>query len=252
MNSSAPAPPIPAPAAIETDARAWCAPLVRAAGDALRALYLYGSALRPGFDPEKSDVNVLLVVKDASFATLDALARALPETASTGRRYTPLVLPEDTLRRSPDVFPLDFLDLLELRALLHGEDVFAGVRVGLANMRHQCEYELRSKLIGTRQAYLASRGAAGAAHAILARAAGGSAALYRHLLALRGVANPETREQLASAVAQTYGVDAAGLEAPFAERAATGDDDARARARLERYVVALERLTVAVDDLPTT
>ncbi len=252
MNAPSPAPPIAAPAGVESEARAWAAPLVRAAGDGLRALYVYGSALRPGFDPTKSDINLLVIVRDASFATLDALAKALPEVGSKARRFTPLVLSEDTLVRSHDVFPLDFLDLLERRALLQGDDVLANVRVGLSNLRHQCEYELRSKLIGARQAYLGARGEVGTSRGLLVRAAGGSATLYRHLLTLRGAPHPETREELARAVATAYGVDVAGLEAPFAERAETKDDDARARTRFAAYLSALERLIVAVDDLPAS
>jgi hypothetical protein len=250
MNAPAPAPPVTAPADVEQDARAWAEPLVRAAGDRLRALYVYGSALRPGYDRAKSDVNLLLVVRDDSFATLDDLAQALPDDGGKPSRFTPLVLSEETLRRSQDVFPLDYLDLLARRALLAGEDVFAGIRVSLANLRHQCEYELRSKLVGTRQAYLASHGAPTAARVLLVRAAGGSAALYRHLLTLRDAPHPETRDALGRAVAAAYGVDAAGLEAPFVERAETREDTARAKTRLAAYLEALERLIVAVDELP--
>ena len=90
------------------------------------------------------------------------------------------------------------------------------------------------------------------AHGLLARAAGGSATLYRHLLTLRGAEHPEGREALARAVAAAYGVDASGLAAPFAERAETTDDEARSRARFAAYLDALERLIVAVDELPTT
>ena len=52
--------------------------------------------------------------------------------------------------------------------------------------------------------------------------------------------------------AAAYGVDASGLAAPFAERAETTDDEARSRARFAAYLDALERLIVAVDELPTT
>ena len=149
MNSPTAAAPVSAPVTIEANARAWAAPLLETVGSGLRALYVYGSALRPGFDPEKSDVNLLLVGRDTSFASIDALAKALraPRSAPGGTpgsvptRFTPLVLSEETLRRSPDVFPLDFLDLLERRALLAGEDLLADIRLSLANLRHQCEYD---------------------------------------------------------------------------------------------------------------
>src|SRR5206468_2757222 len=120
-----------------------------------RAVYLYGSVLASTFDAAVSDVNVLLVVSDLPMTRLTALAHAIGEAmqGSPGRlRYSPVVLTEEQIRRSVDVFPLEFLDLAERRALLEGRDVLAGVHVDRANLRHQCEYELRSKLLGLRQA----------------------------------------------------------------------------------------------------
>src|SRR5262245_3925704 len=106
-----------APATLAGPARTFAAPLIEAAGDNLRALYMYGSALELGFDPRISDVNLLLLVGDLGFAKLEALARAartMPRTRKPGEtRYTPLVLTEAQLRTGADVFPVDALVLIE-------------------------------------------------------------------------------------------------------------------------------------------
>jgi len=138
-------------------ARAWAQGLVAAAGPSFRALYVYGSALGPGFDRDSSDVNLLVVLDSMPFARLEALADGaakLPPPGDGKFRFAPLVLTEGTLQGSTDVFPIDFLDLKERRALIEGADVLAGLEVPLVNLRHQCEYELRSRFIGLRQAWL--------------------------------------------------------------------------------------------------
>ena len=236
-------------------ARTWARGLVDAAGPAFRALYVYGSALGPGFDRDSSDVNLLLVLDGLPFNRLEALADAaakLPPPADGRYRFTPLVLTEKTLANSTDVFPIDFLDLRDRRALLEGADVLAGLEVPLVNLRHQCEYELRSRFIGLRQAWLRAGGAKGSAHALVVRAAGASGSLFRHLLTLRGLPYPGEPQALARAVAEAYGIDGTALDAPFAARAQHPEpDETTARRRLAAYLEALESLIRAVDAHPT-
>lgn len=250
MNASISPDTRPAPAELSTAALAWAAGLRAAAGDGFRALYAYGSALGPDFDPVSQDVNLLLVVDAVPFERLEALAAAaarLPKPARNALRFSPLILDGTTLRGAVDVFPMEFLDLGRRRALLAGTDVLAGIEVPLGNLRHQCEYELRSKFIGLRQAYLRAAGAPGSAHAVTARVAGSLGAIYRNLLALRGRPCPDDVASLAAAVAAAYGVDAEGLNAPFAARREPAPDEATARRRFARALDALERLIHAVD-----
>ena len=250
MNAAPQSSPRTAPAGLAATARAWAAPLVGACGAGFRALYLYGSALGPAFDRAKSDVNLLLVVDALPFERLESLAAAaaaLPKPGAADYRFTPLTLTEGTLVGSADVFPMDFLDLRDRRALLEGDDVLATLDVPLVNLRHQCEYELRSRFIGLRQAFLRAGGAPGAAHELTARASGASATLFRHLLTLRGQPIPEDPDALARAVAAAWGVDAAGLDAPFAARHEAAPDETAARRRFGAYLGALEQLIRAVD-----
>jgi len=243
---------LPPPQPAGDAARAWAAPLVAASGAGFRALYVYGSALRPGFDAAHSDVNLLLVVDALPAERLEALARAAGKLArhdgKGALRFRPVVLTEAQIAESTDVFPIDFLDLAERRALLDGKDALAGVTVRREDLRRHCEYELRAKLVGMRQAYLAAGGVPGAAHSILARAAGGSATLYRHVLALAGRPHDDAPDGLAQDVAQAFDLDGDALAAPFrARRAASAPAEAAAREDLGRYVETLERLAHAVD-----
>ncbi len=246
---------LPAPESLAAGARAWAAPLLEGAGEDARALYLYGSALRSDFDPAKSDVNLLLVMRALGVDRLDALAAAttrLPKPAleSAGARHRPLILTESQLLDSADVFPMDLLDLARRRALLWGADVLAGVVVERADLRRHCEYELRTKLVGLRQAYLQSGGGAAPSQELTVRAAAGAATLYRHLLTLAGKSDEGTPEALARAVGEAFGVDGAALAGPFVARGETeSPDDAGLKRRFALFLGGLEALVGAVDGL---
>ena len=140
--------------------------------------------------------------------------------------------------------------MFEGRALLAGADLFAATAIDEAHMRFQCEYELRARLVGLRQAYLFHAGAPDKCKEILAGAAHGASALYRHLLALVGREPVEDRAGLAQAVADAFGVDAAALRAPYDARKeqVTAAD---APARLVAYFDTLSALARAVDAYAT-
>lgn len=246
---------LPAPETLAAGARAWAAPLLKGAGDDARALYLYGSALRGDFDPKRSDVNLLLVVRALGIERLEALAAAsakLPKPAleSARTRYRPLILPEMQLLDSADVFPMDLLDLARRRALLWGADVLAGIVIERADLRRHCEYELRTKLVGLRQAYLQSGGGPAPSQELTVRAAAGAATLYRHLLTLAGESDEGTPEALARAVGAAYRVDGAALAAPFIARGEnTTPEDATLKRRFADFLAGLDALVNAVDGL---
>src|SRR5882724_5145092 len=69
--------------------------LGRAAGTNLAGLILYGGLARGRYRPGKSDVNVVVLLRDASAATLTAIAPAL----RTARRAANVVPLENCLDR---------------------------------------------------------------------------------------------------------------------------------------------------------
>src|SRR5438132_11949062 len=80
-------------------------------GPRLVALAVYGSAAGDDWVPERSDVNVVVVVETASLDVLDALA---PIVAARPRALAlPLVLDREYLARARDTFPMELSDLAD-------------------------------------------------------------------------------------------------------------------------------------------
>ena len=121
-------------------------------GDGLVSVVLYGSAAAGEFIENHSNVNILIVLHTTDLSTLE-LSRKLVHKCLASR-IEPLFLSREFLLNSGDVFPIEFLDMKENHDCLYGEDILKDINVDLANLRFQCEQELKSKIILLKQQYL--------------------------------------------------------------------------------------------------
>lgn len=122
-------------------------------GANLQSIFLYGSAAAGDFQANGSDYNMLVVTQPITLTILQALASPAQAWIKEGNP-PPLFLTEQDLKSSADVFPLELLDMQENHQVLYGRDVLKEMTVSLVNVRHQLEYELKSKLIRLREQYL--------------------------------------------------------------------------------------------------
>jgi hypothetical protein len=123
-------------------------------GDNLRSLIMFGSGVRGGFGPGHTEVNLLLVLQDASTGALRSIESAIADWVK--RRFpTPLIFTEREWRGSTDVFPIEIEDMREAHELLRGVDPFAGLTTSKAHLRHELEREVRGKLLQLRAEYAA-------------------------------------------------------------------------------------------------
>jgi hypothetical protein len=125
--------------------------------DELVAVALYGSGAGSNFIPGASDLNVVIIVKEARF---DVLQKLQPRIATwhTQGFAVPLLLDWEFLQRSRDVFPMEFHDIKEQHRLLWGEDIFRDLEIDTRHLRFQAEHEARSKLLRLQALYLECAG----------------------------------------------------------------------------------------------
>jgi predicted nucleotidyltransferase len=131
--------------------------LVTRSGEKLHSVYLVGSALTADFDPKISDVNSVVVLHRMDLKFLQILA---PLGKKYGKRgiAAPLIMTPGYVLDSLDVFPIEFLNIKLFHATVMGEDIFQNLSMAPADLRQQCERELKVKLISLRQGYLSSSG----------------------------------------------------------------------------------------------
>jgi predicted nucleotidyltransferase len=122
--------------------------LERAFSDRLLCVVLYGSAANQ--HDRFSDLNVLCVLKQITPRELSEVEPVMRWWQQHGHP-SPLLMSEEEVHNSADVFPIEFRDMKDRRKVLYGPDVIADVKVDLSRYRIQVEHELRSKLIRLRQ-----------------------------------------------------------------------------------------------------
>lgn len=239
----------PPPAVLDA-ARVWLAPVRTALSSDFLAAYVTGSALREGFDPRRSRVNLLVVASELPSDRLDALSAAIGNDPKALVRFEPLFLTRQQIDASLDVFPIEWLDLQERHRLLEGTDFLPQLIVPRANLRLQCEHELRGKHLRLRQEYLAAAQDPERLRVALANLASGFHTLFRTLLRLRDETPPADAAAVIERVAALYSLDAKGLlGAHVVRHASQAPKPDEARAIYRSFLAEIGSLVSAIDGL---
>jgi hypothetical protein len=190
-----------------------------ATGDNLVSLVLYGSAAA-GARAAQSDVNLLMVLRDASAAALHPLGDALRDWLRGGER-APLVFSLDGWRRAADVFPIEIEDIRQRHRVLRGTDPVADLFTTRDDLRRELEREARGLLIQLRASYAAAASDGKALAAVVRDSLRTVLVLFRASLRLAEGQPPDTREALVEAVARNAGLDPAAFRWPLEQQGAS-------------------------------
>jgi len=178
----------------------------------LHCVVITGSALTADFDPGRSDINSVFVLKQMDLNFLSVLA-------PRGRKYgkkgiaAPLIMTPDYIKRSLDVFPIEFLNLKLLHHTVLGEDIFRDIEIGRTDLRHQCERELKVKLIALRQAYLRSAGERKVLSENIISSIPAYIPLFRAIIFLLGKEPPVNNNEVLAALHEMTGIDTGAFQA---------------------------------------
>lgn len=127
--------------------------LTRSAGANLVGLILYGGLLRGRYRPGQSDVNVVVVLNDASCDRLADIAAAL-NAAWRSVRVEPFILTRSEVQIAAQAFPSKLLDIQAHHVVLLGEDPFVGLQVPHEHVRLGVEQALRNISLRLRRRFL--------------------------------------------------------------------------------------------------
>jgi hypothetical protein len=221
----------------------------QAAGENLRSVILYGSAADGEFHPKFSNVNLLCVLRDTSFAALQAVAPAV-QWWTRRKHHAPLLLAREELERSAEVFPIELLDMQQQHRMLYGEDVLQGLTIPMRFHRAQLEYELREKTILLRQRLLLASGNKDRLWELLLGSLSSFATLFRHVLVAMGDSAPKSKREAVQALASRSQLDPSAflqlldIRETKAERKQLDVSDVA-----QRYLTAVQQVTAAVDKM---
>ena len=170
------------------------------------SIYIIGSAVTKGFHPKYSDINILIVVKGIEIPFYDFIA-------SLGKRYgkkkirAPLIMTRDYINRSLEVFPLEFLEMKLIHQLVYGDDVLKDIKIEKADIRLQCERELKGKLQYLCQGYIKAMGNKMTLTDLFVGSLSGYFPLFRGILFLYGHEIPKEKGDVLHALNECCNVD---------------------------------------------
>lgn len=222
----------------------------KAFGDDLISIILFGSGATGEYVPGKSDLNFLVVL---AVVSASSLRRAMDAVARWRKRMvnTPLFMTPDYIASSLDTYPIEFLDMKANYRLVYGKDVLQDLRFQPAEVRVQCERELKGKLLHLRQAYLESGEKTRKLRGAVAASITTFISIFQGLLSLRNVPIPRTREEIIQLVAAEYQMNAPVLLRLLQIRKGTVKVPAQELSELFRsYIGEIEALSDRVDTMP--
>ena len=188
-------------------------------GSDLSALLVFGAAIRGDYRPDKSDLEVLIVLKNAAPEKLKAIANPLT-LARYAIRVEAMILTADEIPRAADVYPLLYDDIAQNHTVLVGSDPFAGLTISEHHRRLRIEQELREAQIRLRRVITDSLGQPAAMVAPLVRKVRQLRAPLYALLRMRKVDCSQHIDDVLKAAGKLYAIDVAPLskikEAPNA------------------------------------
>ena len=237
------------PEAAAKKVRPYLEEMIGIQGENLVSAAVYGSAAGLDYLDRSSDINLLLVCREVGLAALKKSLRLVARGARQ-RIPAPLFLTQRHLETSADVFPVEFLEIKDRHQVLYGPDLISGLEIDLKNLRHQCEEQIKGKLVLIRQAFLETARKKGGLDRLLKRSLSSLLPVFRNLPRLKGTAPATRKEEVLELLAREFDLDAEVFLAIWRDRRndekIAGED---AEIYLERYLRQLEKLAEAVDKL---
>ena len=220
------------------------------AGPNLRSVILHGSVVRDEAVAGVSDVNVLVLLDDASPEYLRAIAPLAREWKDSAGA-PPLIFEEREWQRAADVFAIEVADMKDAHELLYGMDPVATLEPKRNELRLQTERELRGKLLQLREGTLLAAESPTELGWLLTAALPSFTAYMRATLRLAGKPVPKDTPSVIIATAETI----AGDPAPFAAVWQARTAGRKLEAKITDPIVAdfyglAERMADHVDRLP--
>ncbi len=222
--------------------------LCAAHGENLVSITLYGSVAAGKQTDAHSDHNVLVVLRRIALDDLRLSQKATRAWKVAGQPPA-VFFTVDELKRAADVFPIEFLQMEKARKVLYGSDPFEFVEISQANLRHQTEYELRTKFIQLRRLYISESLSVASLTALMIDSFASFAALFRAVLILHGQESPVLNADAVRRTVSLLALDGTPFEWILERR--TGKASSLTESEVNNifaaYTAQIERVIDAVD-----
>ena len=219
-------------------------------GDELKSVVVYGSAASEDFSKKFSDINIFCVLENPSPGNL-AKANGIVRKWVKRGNPPPHFFDPKHIETSLDVFPMEFMDIKDQHKVLLGKDPLKDIEIDPKNLRHECETELKGKLLYLRGFYSENCNKPKLISKMVAKSFPTFLAVFRGIMRINGKTPPKDSKALIETLATM--VDIAPevfleiVEIRNGESLLPRGDEALSL--FERYIAEITTVTEYVDRL---
>ena len=220
-------------------------------GDNLASVILYGSAAAGDFIAAKSDYNILIALNKIGTQDLRNAHASVREWVRMGHPV-PVYFTVSELQNAADVFPIEFHQMSIAHKVLYGTDVLAELNISDTFLRHQAEYELRSKLLQLRRQYIPASMSVDGLKNLMAESLSSFSALFRAVLIIHGVTPPATKHEIVAVATKHLNIDGTPFDKIFdirENKSTVKLDETTANDLFGEYMEQIEKVIDSVDSV---
>ena len=181
---------------------------LKAFGNDLVSLMLYGSAAGGSYVKGKSDINVLAVLTPEGINRLED-AFAIVKSWRNRKVAVPLVMTKPFIVSSLDSYPIEFLNMKNNSVLIYGENVLEPLSFKPEDLRLQIERELKSKILLLREGYLDSEGSPRQVRQLINKSLTAFVSIFNAMLHFKNAKSPHDKRETIKEMQQVFAVDGA-------------------------------------------
>ena len=217
--------------------------------DQLVSAIVYGDAVRNPETPPPN-VNVMIVLLSINVETLDQLAGPV-QKARRSFGLSPLILTEEDLYSSTDVFPIKFINMRRHHRVLVGKDVLTNLVVGVEHLRLRCEQEIKNLMLRMRSFYVQNAQYPKMIRDTLTTATTSLLTSFSALLILKNEPVPDSNLELIDKAAEILALNTDSLKAVFELSKQPKVDAARVRKLYESFMETVRSTAKIADGFET-
>jgi hypothetical protein len=226
--------------------------LLASLGGDIISIFVYGSVTGPDFNYKTSDINLSVVLREVSLDKMKSVLKTV-RTGVKKKITAPLFLSPSYIKMSLDTFPMEFMSMKDSRLVLFGDDVLVDISADKKDLRRECEYQLKGKLLTIRQAYLEQAlDRKGLEHVIKASFRS-LLPVFQNVLRLgREEAPPLDKQEMLAQLGEEFDLDVSSFLEVLGDKKADGKIGGKhPESFLNDFLAQLERLTDIVDKMST-
>jgi len=218
--------------------------------DNLVSVVFYGSATLKD-EPRKDEIHLLIALRHIASEDLSAGASCMRSWMKSGYP-APVYFTEAELSSGADVFPIEFNHMRGAHEVVFGKSLLPEIPITNANIRHQVEFELRSKLLRLRRAVLETSPKGKELLTLMTNSLPSFIATMRAAVLLKTGVSHVDRSRVVKEAAAAYGLDLEVFNQILDIRAQAGGSGfpaSEAGPLFDRYLAQIEKVITTVDSL---